>query len=61
MSARESAAVERAVAAVCSGVSIAAAAARMCNVARSSIHRALARRASAGPLGGAVGASNVSR
>lgn len=62
MSARESAAVERAVDAVMAGATIADAA-RSHGVARSSIHRAINRRAvaSASPLGGAVGPGNVGR
>lgn len=62
MSARESAAVERAAAAVMAGATIADAA-RVHGVARSSIHRAINRRAvaSASPLGDAVGPGNVGR
>lgn len=75
MSARESAAVERAAAAVQAGMTIAEAA-RTYGVNRSSIHRALNRRvtvpptyaatdpyaadASPSPLGGAVGPRHVS-
>lgn len=63
MSARESAAVERAVDAVLGSRLTIADAARVHGVARSSIHRAINRRAvaSASPLGGAVGPGNVGR